>query len=251
MRYAILSDIHGNLHALEAVLADIAAAGGVDGYLLLGDYAAIGPDPVAVIDRIRALPNATFVRGNTDRYASSAGMVEKWVGEMQTAPGEHWLPVACALMWTMGATLAGGRQAWLGGLPVEARLSLPDGTRVLCVHAAPGTDDGRGLPPDLSDDELAAALVGSDADLVLIGHTHLPFQRTSGNVTVLNPGSLSNSPLSDLRAKYALLHADASGYRLEPRRVEYDRDAVIARIAEVNHPSAVMLTRFMRAGMRG
>ena len=68
MRLALLSDVHGNPIALEAVLADVAARGGADGYWVLGDHAAQGFDPVGALRRLTALPNAAFSRGNTDRY---------------------------------------------------------------------------------------------------------------------------------------------------------------------------------------
>ena len=68
MRLAVFSDVHGNLVALEAVLADIEAQGGVDGYWGLGDLAALGPEPVAVLERLAQLPNACFTRRNTERY---------------------------------------------------------------------------------------------------------------------------------------------------------------------------------------
>ena len=67
-RIAILADIHGNSIALDAVLADLDARGVVDEYWVLGDLAAIGPDPIGTLDRLAALPGARFVRGNTDRY---------------------------------------------------------------------------------------------------------------------------------------------------------------------------------------
>jgi len=68
MRIAILSDMHGNCVALDAVLADIATQGPVDAYWLLGDLVAMGPDPVGVMHRIHALPNYQAIRGNTDRW---------------------------------------------------------------------------------------------------------------------------------------------------------------------------------------
>src|SRR4051794_20720534 len=71
MRLALLSDIHGNLIALNAVLADIQAQGGVDAFWVLGDLVAVGPQPVAVLERISQLPNVSAVRGNTDRYAAT------------------------------------------------------------------------------------------------------------------------------------------------------------------------------------
>jgi len=68
MRLALLSDVHGNSIALDAVLADVDARGGADEYLVLGDLVALGHDPLGVLRRLRALPNVAFTRGNTDRY---------------------------------------------------------------------------------------------------------------------------------------------------------------------------------------
>ena len=68
MRVAVFSDIHGNSIALDAVLADITARGGADAYWVLGDLVAIGADPVDTLERLAALPNPTFVQGNTQRY---------------------------------------------------------------------------------------------------------------------------------------------------------------------------------------
>lgn len=68
MRLALLSDIHGNSIALDAVLADIQKQGSVDGHWILGDFSALGHGPVDVLERVTALPNVSFTRGNTDRY---------------------------------------------------------------------------------------------------------------------------------------------------------------------------------------
>lgn len=252
MRLAILSDIHGNSIALDAVLADIEKAGGVDGYWLLGDYAAIGPDPVGALEQIRALPNAQYIRGNTDRYATTQGLVEGWLEQARAHPEEleAYLVIARSMAWTMGAVTAAGELGWMRALPLDLRLALPDGTRVLGVHAAPGTDDGKGLHPKLSDAELRAALAGCAADLVIAGHTHIPIDRTLDGIRVFNLGSVSNSPVEDLRAKYAILHADAAGHRLEPRRVDYDREAVIALTEKVRHPAAARIIQFMRGEVR-
>jgi len=136
-------------------------------------------------------------------------------------------------------------------LPLDLRLTLPDGTRVLGVHAAPGTDDGKGLSPKLSEAELRAALAGCAADLVFAGHTHIPMDLTVDGVRVFNLGSVSNSPVEDQRAKYAILHADASTHRVEPRRVAYDQAAVIALTDKLGHPAAGRIAQFMRGEVRG
>jgi predicted phosphodiesterase len=243
MRIALLSDIHGNLIALNAVLADVDAHGGVDAYWVVGDIPAIGYDPVGVIERLVALPGVSFVRGNSDRYtvtrdlprgAPSAEDIQR-----DTKRLDELLLIAQSSGWTRGAVTQGGWFDWLAGLPAEQRFTLPDGSRMLAVHAAPGHDDGPGIHPELGDAELQALLAGCDADLVIVGHTHRPLDRSVGNVRVVNLGSVSNPPVGeDPRASYVLLEADESGYQVEHRRVEYDRRAVIREVQRVRHPAA-------------
>jgi predicted phosphodiesterase len=236
MRLAIFSDIHGNPIALDAVLSDIQEHGGADSFWVLGDVVAMGFDPAAVLQRLTALPNAWFVRGNTDRYvligqgATARGPLT--VADAQANPDlvPSLVGIVQGLAWTHGYLSATGWIDWLADLPLEQRFTLPDGTRLLGVHAAPGADDGPGVEPWTTDDELRQMLVGCDADLVLVGHTHKPSDRTVGGVRVVNVGSVSNPPPADRRASYALLEADASDYRLSLHRVAYDTEAVIRAI---------------------
>lgn len=252
MRIALLSDIHGNTIALDAVLADIAAAGGVDACWVLGDLAALGPDPVGALERLDVLPNARFVRGNTDRYTTSGDRPEPSPADVLAKPAllETALQVAASFAWTQGALTATGWFDWLAALPLEQRLTLPDGTRLLGVHAAPGLDDGPGVHPDLTNDDLGTLLAGCDADLVVVGHTHVPLDRTAGGVRAVNLGSISNPATADLRASYVLLDTDGTGYRLERRHVPYDLDAVIADIERVRHPASPYLTGIFRGERR-
>jgi predicted phosphodiesterase len=252
LRLALLSDIHGNPLALEAVLADISAQGGVDAYWVLGDFAALGYDPVGAIGRAIRLPKARFSRGNTDRYLVTGERPPPRPADVAAEPGllGRLLELTAAFAWTLGAVTAAGWFDWLSQLPLEQRLTLPDGTRLLGVHAAPGADDGPGLHPKLSDAALGAALAGCEAELVVVGHTHVPLDRTIDGIRVVNLGSLSNPLTADLRASYALLEADAGGYRLERRCVDYDRSAVLAAIEAVHHPASALLARFIRGEVR-
>ncbi len=124
---------------------------------------------------------------------------------------------------------------------------MPDGTRLLGVHAAPGTDDGVGIRTTQSDDELRGILSGCGAELVFVGHTHAALDRTVDGIRVVNLGSLSIPLTPDRRAAYALLDADERGYSVEPRRVEYDLEAGVARVAASGQPGA----RFVTARLRG
>jgi predicted phosphodiesterase len=252
MKIAILSDIHGNSIALQAVLADIESQGGVDEYFILGDLVALGHDPVKVMQLLGDLPRARFIRGNTDRYVISGVHPGPSLSEIQNdLPRlEQRLRMTSSMSWTAGAVAASGYLPVLADLPLEMRLTLPDGTRLLAVHAAPGTDDGFGINPTTPDTELRELLSGAEADLVLVGHTHAPFDRTIDGVRVVNPGSVSNPFPPDLRAKYALLFADEHSYSLEFHATDYDRQAVIDAVQRLNHPSVKNISGYMRGEIR-
>ena len=109
---------------------------------------------------------------------------------------------------------------------------------MLLVHASPGRDDGRGIANDMTDDELATAIAGCDADLVIVGHTHVPLERSVNGVTLHNLGSVSLPDTDDHRAMWTLLTADESGYMLARRYGTYDLERVKAAFDAVHHPSA-------------
>ena len=125
-------------------------------------------------------------------------------------------------------------------------MTLPDGTHVLGVHAAPGRDDGPGLHPEQSDDDMEQRLAGCEADVVIVGHTHVPMDRQVDRRRVINLGSVSNPVTPGLQASYALLDADAYGYCIQLRYVEYDREAVIRAIEQARHPTPSFLIGLMR-----
>ena len=247
MRIALISDIHGNALALDAVLQDIARRGGVDATWFIGDYCALGPDPVAVLERITALPDAVFVRGNTDDYTVTDHRPPPTPEQALTEPEllPKLLEVASSFAWTCGGITAHGWFDWLADLPIEQRMTLPDGTRVLLVHAEPGRFGGPGISLHTTDEDLAARLAGCEADLVVVGHIHWPQDRVAGGVRLVNPGSVSNAPAADLRASYAVIEADESGHQITFHRVEYDLEAAIAAVRAVHHPVSDFLIHFL------
>jgi predicted phosphodiesterase len=241
MRLALLSDVHGNPIALDAVLADVQDQGGADAYWVLGDLAAIGYDPIGALERLAALPQVRFARGNTDRYVVSGerpkpDLAQSALGDLDLV--RLLVMIAGSFAWTQGAVTATGWFPWLAGLPLEQRMTLPDGTRLLGVHASPGQDDGDGISPATSDDTLRGLLAGCDANLVCVGHTHRALDRTVDGVRVVNLGSVSNPHGSDLRASYVLLDAGAGGYGLRHRQVSYDVQAVVEAVKRSHHPAA-------------
>jgi putative phosphoesterase len=235
MRTAILSDIHGNSTALDAVLSDIERIGGIDAYWVLGDLAAFGPDPVGCLERLDALPNTVFVRGNTDRWACN------WLDPKSVSDAGASYRTAM-LAWAQGVLTTSGWWNWLSTLGLEQREILADGTRVLLVHAAPGTDDGPGLHPGLTEEQWATALATCEADLIFVGHTHWPLVHRTKATTVVNLGSLSIPFGPDVRASYVILESNADGHRFEHRRVAYDVDEVIDQMNRLRFPGSVFLT---------
>ncbi len=252
MRIAIFSDIHGNRLALDAVLAD-ARALGADTYWALGDLAAIGPEPVAVLERLAGLENATIIRGNTDRYVVTGEGPPPFLEDAQANADLVGLfaRVAASFAWTRGFVTAAGWFDWLERLPLEARLTLPDGSRLLGVHASPNSDDGEGIHPGRSPSDMAQLIAGCGADIVCVGHTHQPLHCLVGNVWVINLGSVSNPTAPDLRASYVMLHASADGTRIEHRRVAYDHAAFIETVRRRRHPEAEFILSFQRGRKLG
>ncbi len=248
MRVAIFSDVHGNAMALDAVLADIDRVGGVDAWWFGGDAAALGHDPAGSLQRLASIPDLVRVRGNTDRYLvtenqdGDRALLAKAADDVDAAL--QTLSFGMGFEWAVGAAQAVGLRDWLVELPVEWRTTLPDGTRVLLVHAAPGKDDGPGINPDDADAVVAERLAGADADLVITGHTHLPLDRTVDGVRVWNLGSVSNPNTDDRRAMWTLLEADDAGYSLTRQYAEYDIPAMLAALDETHHPTRAYVRRF-------
>lgn len=252
MRIALLADIHGNPNALEAVLADLERSGGADIVWVLGDLVALGPSPVAVLERLASLENARISYGNTDRYLSE-GMDRANFDRASADPAQltRLLDVAISIAWTQGAVTQAGWLPWLEALPLELRTTLPDGSRVLGVHAAPGAHDGPGIHSGQSEDELRDLIEDCEADLLLVGHTHRPLERRvtradGSGVHIVNFGPVSMHFTDEKRAIWALLEADENGYRLERRFVDYDRGGAMAELERLHHPAAEFIADQLR-----
>src|SRR5947208_3709984 len=193
---AVLYDIHGNLVALEQVLKDAQAAG-ADAYLLGGDFASWSPWPLETIERLRALPNTTWIRGNGERW-------------LREPPADR--PDVAAELRELDSGL-GTEEGWLYSLQAQAELE-----GVLYVHGSP-LSDVESFPAEAGEDD-ERMLNGARDRTVVFGHSHLQFRRPGPDgTTLINPGSAGMPLDGDARAAYALRHDDGE---FEFRRVAYD-----------------------------
>ena len=221
MRIAALYDIHGNLPALEAVLAEIARED-VDQIVFGGDVV-FGPMPRETLERIGTLgtPKA-FISGNCDR-----AMLEILDGRTPTAVPAMVHPL---IRWT-GEQLTAPEIAAIRRWPPTWRQTGADGD-VLFVHATPRNDTEIFLKTT-DEARLAPIFAATSAALVLCGHTHMPFDRTIGGVRVVNAGSVGMS-FAGPGACWALI----DGVSVELRRTAYDLPAAAARVRASGYPQA-------------
>ena len=222
MRLAILADIHGNSAALDTVMAH-ADDQGPDHWVFVGDYVG-GEDPVGVLERITALPNATFVRGNTERFVLMRGSPFVTIEDAASNPSlvPELLSFVEKFAWQRGALAQAGWIGWIEALPVFSELSLPGHRRLLVVHASPFRDDGPGLKPTLSDAELTELFSSSDHEVCVSGHTHRAMARQIEDRLFVNPGSVGKPLEGSTRASYAIIEATEAGARARHFELDYD-----------------------------
>ena len=214
-RIAILADIHGNVPALEATVADIEAQQ-VDEVLVGGDLVGRGPQGRRVVERIRELGWPT-IRGNHEDYLLSFRR-----GEVP----ENWLETDewAASRW-MAAELDDDSVRFIEALPFSIRSSLT--ADLLLVHGSPRSHSD-GLGPWSSDEELAVHLQSIGEPILVCAHTHRQMLRQLSDGLVVNVGSVGLPFNGDRRAQYAILEAADGAWRTDLRRVEYDLEQTLA-----------------------
>lgn len=243
MKIAIISDIHGNNVALEAVLKDLAQQGNIDQIVVPGDMYAFGPAPNEVYATLQQLPKARFLLGNTDRYLL-AGTYPV------TASDNGWQEkLLLSFRWTVEHLSAEGLR-FLETLP--ASKVIQDGKRqLLAVHGSPRSDE-EGLTMKTRAEDLQAMSIGPRVAVLVGGHTHIPLDRVIGKVRVVNAGSVGLPFDGDPRACYALisnLAANGSGpTQVELRRVAYDVEKAVEQFYVSDYPAADISAYNLRTG---
>jgi predicted phosphodiesterase len=246
MRYALISDIHGNLPALEAVLADIGARDDIDGVYHLGDLVGYGSSPNEVVARLRT--NA--IAGISGNYDSTVAMDYKHCGCRADTPRDEEL-AHISFEWTR-RNISPDTKRFLGSLPF--RLDLRPlgghvaGPTIALVHATPDSNLVY-VTEDRPDDFLRkmASRAGLKAgDTICFGHTHKPWHREVDGIQFVNTGSVGRPKDGDWRACWILFDSTTPSVGVDTIRVPYDVDAAVAGIAKAGLPSE--FGEFLRAG---
>ncbi len=237
MRIAIISDIHGNCLALDAVLAQLRDAS-VDRIVCLGDAIQGGPQPAEVVQRLRALAGPV-VMGNADAFLLTG-----------TDEGEPTTPDRMARLravreWSL-AQLRNQDLEFIRGFAPTVTVEGPGSRRFLCFHGSPASFDDVILP-STPEDQFQRLVGGHGADWLAGGHTHLQQIRRIGEGTFFNPGSVgfAYSPLqpegslkADPWAEYAILSIEEGSTGLDFRRTPFDVAALIQIYRDCGRPYA-------------
>ena len=236
MRYALISDIHANLPALDAVLADIAQRPGVGGIYHLGDLVGYSSEPSAVVERLRA----EGIPGVAGNYDSTVATHYKHCGCRAESPRQEEL-AHVSFEWTLANTSNEAKQL-LAALPFRIDLrplgGHVAGPTVTLVHATPGnnlvyvTEDR----PDSFLMKMAETAGRRAGDVIAFGHTHKPWHRVVEGIHFVNTGSVGRPKDGDWRAGYVLLDVGEQGVHVDFVRVDYDIERTIAGVRAAGLP---------------
>jgi predicted phosphodiesterase len=235
MRIAIVSDIHGNRTAFDALLTDLRHKS-PDLVLHGGDLVESGSASSEIVDHIRDL-GWSGVLGNTDEIHTRPESLDEFASQ-SSAPQSLWAAIREMAAVTR-TELGADRIAWLAGLP---RVLVHESFALL--HATL-PDAWRSPGPDATDDQLRNAYEGLEKPLVVYGHVHFPFVRRvlNSKLTVINTGSVGLSYDGDPRLSYLLL----DGIRPILRRVEYDIEKEVAALKTRRLPHADWIVKMLRS----
>jgi putative phosphoesterase len=237
MRIGLISDIHGNDTALQAVLSDMARRG-VDQVACLGDVATLGPSPAETIERVQGL-QCPCVLGNHDDFLIAPELIHTYTK----------IPVILDSVAWCREQLAEAALQFVWGFQPNARVALPGGETLLLCHGSPRSHMDN-LLAETPPQELDAKLDGTRVAVLAAGHTHLQMLRQHRGMLIVNPGSVGmpfqefvggETPTVLPHAEYAVVAADQSGVSVGLYRVDYD----LQRLLDVVEASDLPLREVM------
>ena len=255
-RIAVLSDVHGNLHALEAVRKALKKEK-PDVVLVAGDLVMNGPEPAATVEALRDMERegAIVVQGNTDIAVADGDYAAAFPWMLESGVSDA---VRSAAQWAHDA-LDDEQLAWLRRLPAERRVRIGEDL-LLLTHASPGSQT-QGFDRDLDPSTVLERISRTDARVICCGHTHIPDVHEFGWKVVVNDGSAGYTFDGDPTASFALVTLDGAtpvdgdesespgaSVAVDIRRAEYDILAVSNAISARGLPGDVYRAATVRTG---
>ena len=224
MKLAVLSDVHGNFRALEAVLLD-AKALGVDHILFLGDLVFMGLDPQPCFDLLMANKPLVTIKGNTESNIEGIKSVNpKDEQEKQWRKFVRYTDIR----------LKPESKAIMKGWPIVQRGEIGQDPFIFC-HGSPYSYNEPITENIDPTSELYTKLMAEDASVILCGHTHIPADFMLGDKRIINPGAVGYSFDGDLRASYAFLDIHSNKINATIRRIEYERELYMNEVRHASH----------------
>jgi predicted phosphodiesterase len=242
-RLAVLSDIHGNALALEAVRKAIRTAR-PDHVAVAGDLVLNGPDPATVVDSLREMEadGAVIIAGNTDVAVADFDYAAAFPNMTDGIPDA----IVAAVEWAHDA-LGDERVSWLRRLPSERRVHAEDGAMALVCHASPGSQTA-GFDKELDATVVIERVARTDARVIGCGHTHVPEIRDLGWKVIVNDGSAGYVFDGDPTASWALIDFVEDAVTAEIQRTTFDTLAVADAISARGLPGDVYRAATVRTG---
>ena len=214
MKIAVISDIHANFPALEAVMKDIRREN-CEKVFCLGDLAMAGPQPHMVIDFVRKQSDWTVIQGNTDKLIAEYS--QKTYEDVK-----QMYPMMANALADDARILEEDKKQYLKSLPPQLELEI-EGVKVLLVHGSPRKNN-ENIFPNLPLNEVEEIIKDTDADLIFCGHTHQPCgYQTSSKQTVVNVGSVGRPMTEVPDACYVVADFNNGGFSINHKFVDYDR----------------------------
>ena len=235
MKLAVISDIHGNLFALEKVLEDIEHEK-CDNIVCLGDLAMAGPEPDKTVELVKQM-DWDVVQGNTDK------MIVEFNEDMYNAL-KGQIPIMANALRNDVEVISDENKEYLKNLPENLEINI-NNTPILLVHGSPRRNN-EDISPDLPLEKVEEMIEGTDARLILCGHTHLPcgYQTNSGK-TVVNVGSVGRPFTEKPVSCYAIVTFDEIGFGVEHKFVEYDNVSASETLAKRNFEGSDKLAQIL------
>jgi putative phosphoesterase len=225
VRIALISDIHANLPALEAVITH-AKSLGIKRFWCLGDLVQFNAFPEEVVKIIRKL-NPVCIHGNIDLK------VMEMKQELKQVPYEELPEDLSPFAWSF-MQLSKQSRKFLKKLPEKAKIKIR-GFKFLLVHGSPAANDDP-IYIDTAKERLEELAEGVNADIILCGHTHIPFIHEVKDIHIINPGSVGRPIDHDPRASYAVLTLKKKYVGVEFYRVEFDIQLAVEAIRNASLP---------------